>query len=378
MFGSIVGWFSQARTLGGLAAEPLTIVHVDAETSFSGGEVQVFLLMEGLRARGHRNVLVCPGGSAAAREASARGIEVRAVSMRSDLDLAAVIGLKREFTSAEADIAHLHTGRATWLGSLAAKRTGIPAISTRRMDRRVKRGWRTRRIYGQLARVAAISPAVRQRLIDGGVPAEKVSVIWSSVDPAGLEVHAVREDTRRTLGITDERTVALTLCSLVERKGIDVLLNALVLQPDLSLWIGGDGPERSKLEALAASLNLSSRVQFLGQRADKADLLDACDLFVLPSRAEGLGVAALEAMALGRAVVASSVGGLGEVVVHGETGRLVAPEDPDALAGALGELVQDAELRARLGEAGAERVRQHFLAERMVHDYEKLYREVLQ
>jgi len=361
-----------------LAAEPLTIVHVDAETSFSGGEVQVFLLMEGLRARGHRNVLVCPGGSAAAREAVARGIEVRAVSMRGDLDLAAVLGLKREFLNANADIAHLHTGRATWLGSVAAGLTGTPAISTRRMDRRVKRGWRTRRIYSHLAHVAAISPAVKQRLIDGGVPAEKISVIWSSVDPAGLQVNVPREETRRALGFEDETPVALTLCSLVERKGIDVLLQALALQPDIVLWIGGDGPERSALEALAGELKLESRVRFLGRRADKADLLAACDLFVLPSRAEGLGVAALEAMALARPVVASAVGGLGEVVVDGETGLLVPPEDPQALSHALHELGGDSALRAQLGEAGAARAREHFLAERMVHDYEKLYREVLQ
>jgi glycosyltransferase involved in cell wall biosynthesis len=107
------------------------------------------------------------------------------------------------------------------------------------------------------------------------------------------------------------------------------------------------------------------------------DLLEACDVFALPSRHEGLGVAALEAMARGRPVVASAVGGLAEVVVANETGILVPPGDAAALAAALERLIADPALARRLGAAGAKRVAEHFRAEQMVAAYEALYREIL-
>ena len=168
--------------------------------------------------------------------------------------------------------------------------------------------------------------------------------------------------------------------NLVRRKGVDVLLEALAkLAPHepARLWVAGDGPERAALEAAAVRLGIADRVHFLGPRDDVADWLEACDVFVLPSRAEGLGVAALEAMARGRPVVASAVGGLAETVVHERTGWLVPPEDPDALAAGLEALLADPALAQRLGAAGARRVADAFGAETMVSSYEALYREIL-
>ena len=359
--------------------DPLRIVHVDSERGFSGGEVQVFLLMEGLRARGHHNLLVCPPGSRCESEARERGIETLALPMRNYTDGLAVLRLRRAFDPARADLVHLHTGRATWLGGLAARWARLPAITTRRMDRRVKRGWRTRLIYGWLvARAVAISPAVAARLEAGGVPASLVRTIRSSVDPASLEPAAGRETTREALGVGPDAVVLLCLARLHARKGIDVLLRALARLPAKPrLWIAGDGPERGSLEALARETGVDSCVRFLGMRSDAADLLAACDVFVVPSRSEGLGVVALEAMAAGRPVVASAVGGLAHAVVEGRTGLLVSPEDPVALADALERVLEDRALRESLGRAGPERVAEGFLAEQMVEAYESLYTEVL-
>ena len=169
----------------------------------------------------------------------------------------------------------------------------------------------------------------------------------------------------------------LVMAALVRRKGIDVLLDALArLSCPPALLVAGEGEERPALEARASALGLAG-VRFLGQRADKGDLLAACDVLVLPSRQEGLGVAALEAMAAGRAVVASDVGGLGQAVVEGVTGLLVPPGDAAALAEAVARLARDPALRASLGAAGPARVEQGFRAECMVASYEALYREVL-
>lgn len=377
--------FSAAVTLAPQlpTARPLRILHVDAETGFSGGEVQVFLLLEGLRARGHVNVLAAPPASAATSRATALGFDVAPVRMASDLDLAAVRRLRRVIAERTPDLVHLHTGRATWLGGLAARGKGVPAITTRRMDREVKRNWRTRLVYGSLVqRAVAISTPVRECLERGGVPAEKLALVHSAVDPAALAPRRPRTDVRRELDTAADALVLLTLASLVQRKGLDVLLDALGSLTARGVrpvaWIAGDGEERAALEQRARELGLGPRVRFLGRRADAPELLGACDVFVLPARREGLGVSALEALAAGRAVVASRVGGLAEVVIDGECGLSVPPGDPAALAHALERVLSDAVLRERLAAAGPARVASGFLAEQMVASYEKLYRDVLQ
>jgi glycosyltransferase involved in cell wall biosynthesis len=360
---------------------PLRIAHVKGERGFSGGATQMFLLREGLRAHGHSNLLVCPPASAAEREARRRGFTVECARMRSDLSLFAarrIAALLRRHAPA---LVHCHTGRANWMGGLAARWAHVPALSTRRMDRRVSHGLHTRWLYGLLMqRVAAISPAVQRRLLDARVAPERVRLIWSAVDPEALAASAPREALRAELGATPATPCVLVAANLVRRKGVDVLLDAvaaLARRAPCVLWIAGDGPERAALEAAAARLGVADRVRFLGRRSDVPDLLEACDVFALPSRNEGLGVAALEAMARGRPVVASAVGGLGEAVVANVTGILVPPGDAPALATALERLIADPALARRLGAAGAKRVAEHFRAEQMVAAYEALYREIL-
>jgi glycosyltransferase involved in cell wall biosynthesis len=364
-----------------MTAAPLHIAHVTGERGFSGGEVQLFLLLEGLRARGHASLLVCPPGSDAEREARRRGFAVECVAMRNDFSLGAACRTAAILRRHAPALVHCHTGRANWIGGLAARWAGVPALSTRRMDRRVARGLRTRWLYrGLLRRVAAISPAVAQRLRDAGVPPERIRLIWSSVDPERLQPTATRQALRARLDAAPDTLCLLVAANLVHRKGIDVLLAAyaaLASRECTELWIAGDGPERGALEATATRLGVAERVRFLGQRSDVPDLLEACDVFVLPSRLEGLGVAALEAMARSRPVVASAVGGLAETVVADETGLLAPPGDAPALAAAIGRLLADPALRQRLGAAGAARVGEQFLAEQMVGAYESLYREIL-
>ena len=360
----------------------LCVAHVNSDMGFSGGEVQVFLTVEGLRALGHRPVLYCQPGSWSARQAAQRDLEWVPVRMRNDLDLAAIISLARGFRRRGAHLVHLHSGRANWLGGIAAWAERLPAITTRRMDRRVKRNWRTRLIYERFTKCAvAISPAVSACLIDAGVRPERVRLIYDAVDATRLQPSVGREPTRAALGAGPDDRVLLTLAALIHRKGLDVLLDALAqlraagLRP--LLWIAGDGPERAALGTQAERLGLREQVRFLAARSDAADLLAACDLFVLPSRREGLGVAALEAMAAGRAVVCSAVGGLQHAVVDGRTGLLFPPGDAHALSRTLARLLQNDDLRTRLGQAGPARIGEGFLAEQMVDAYQQLYREVM-
>jgi glycosyltransferase involved in cell wall biosynthesis len=362
--------------------ERLCIAHVDAERGFSGGELQVFLLMSGLRELGHRNVLLCPPGSLGAGEAGRLGIECHTVRMRNAFDATSILSLRRWLVRSGADLAHLHTSRATWLGGLAARAARVPAITTCRMERKFKRGWRMRFIYESLVRqVVAISPDIAASLAAAGVPKDRCRVVRSAVDPAMLAPSGAREQVRAQLGVEPDDRVLLTLAALIPRKALDVLLDALALLAEEGrrpwLWIAGDGPQRGELEAQTIRLGLQEQVCFLGRRADVGDLLAACDVFVLPSHREGLGVAALEAMAAGRPVVATAVGGLQEAVVDGRTGLLVPPADAPALADALGRLLHDDSLREGLGAAGPGRIVEGYLPEQMVAAYEEVYRSVV-
>src|SRR5262245_64842373 len=161
--------------------------------------------MEGLRARGHTNLLVCPPRSDAELEARRRGFAVECVAMRNDLSLGAAWRLGALLRRHAPALVHCHTGRANWIGAVGARWARVPALSTRRMDRHVKRGLRTRWLYRRLLqRVAAISPAVERRLLDANVAPDRIRLIWSSVDPAQLEPSATRQALRARLDVAPE------------------------------------------------------------------------------------------------------------------------------------------------------------------------------
>ncbi|MGE5192782.1 MAG: GT4 family glycosyltransferase PelF, partial [Deltaproteobacteria bacterium] len=146
---------------------------------------------------------------------------------------------------------------------------------------------------------------------------------------------------------------------------------------DFVLDIVGDGPDRPALESLCDELRLRGNVRFLGFRDDVHALLPQSDLFVLSSVTEGLPMTLLEAMAAGLPTVSTDVGGISELVAEGETGRLVPPQSPEALAAAILELVRDPERAARMGTAGRRRVAGEFDLRRVVARYEDLYQKLL-
>jgi glycosyltransferase involved in cell wall biosynthesis len=172
-----------------------------------------------------------------------------------------------------------------------------------------------------------------------------------------------------------------TVASLTAKKGHEYLLEAIALLRDrgvrCALFLAGDGPERARLEALVGERRLRPCVQFLGNVAPVADLLDAIDLFVLPSRVEGLPLALLEAMLAGKPVVATAVGGVPDVIDSGATGVLVAPRDAGALADAIERLAASPELRARLASAACQQAQQHHSEAAYVSALAALYDELL-
>ncbi len=188
----------------------------------------------------------------------------------------------------------------------------------------------------------------------------------------------------RSLGLDADALIGIVVANLIPYKGHRDLIEALALAaPKLPpswqvLCVGADNDLRPELEALAAAKGLAGNVRFLGQRLDVGRLLQAADFGVLPSRAnEGFSNAILESMRAGLPMIVTDIGGNAEAVVDGETGFVVPPADPAALAAALLRLAQDPALRRKLGEAGRERVATHFTLDDCVAKYRALYDELL-
>jgi glycosyltransferase involved in cell wall biosynthesis len=188
----------------------------------------------------------------------------------------------------------------------------------------------------------------------------------------GIPVEAPRIDRARTGEVS---TIGVS-GRLEPQKGIDVLLHALVRLPQAALRVVGEGSFRAELEQLASRLGVADRVTWVGWSADPRRELESVDVFVQPSRFEAFPLAILEAMLAGLPVVATDVGSVADAIIDGETGTLVRPEDPVALADAVAALLEDPQARAAIGDRARARVLEHFSAKRMAGEFESLYQEL--
>ena len=343
----------------------MRILHVDPERAWGGGEVQVLGLVRELAARGHASTVATHPGGPLERASAAAGIAVVPLRVANHFDLRAGLALRR--LAPRFDVIHFHTARAHALAPLC--RRGARLVVTRRMDYVPAGGPYVRFLYNHAVdAVIAISEGVRAALLQVGVRSERIRVVPSGIDPhAFAPPSGARATLRREWGLGDDDLAVVVLGALEARKGHAVLLAAAAALAPAALRLRyvfcGEGREAEALARAAAPLD--GAVRMVGFRQDVAACLAAADVVALPSLHEGLGVAALEAMAAGRPLVASRVGGLAEAVVHEETGLLVPPGHPGALATALARLASDAALRARLGAAGRERVRARYTAAHM-------------
>jgi glycosyltransferase involved in cell wall biosynthesis len=216
----------------------------------------------------------------------------------------------------------------------------------------------------RLAAHVAVSEHTAETIAtEAGLPRGRMLVVRNGVaEPAVGEIEMGSRPAVGGLGRLDPQ------------KGFDVLIDALALLPGVSGVVAGDGPEREALMRRARDRSVADRFSILGWESQIGPLLRSLDVFVLPSRYEGLPLALLEAMASGAAVVAADVGAVGEAVVSGKTGLLVPPDDPKALAAGIRQLLDDRGLRQRLGAEARAAWAAEFTAERMQQDYTDLFR----
>jgi glycosyltransferase involved in cell wall biosynthesis len=370
----------------------LKIVGVDPERGFAGGETQVLGLSLALIRAGHQADLICDPDGALWQRATAAGITCYPLRISNSIDAAAGLRLRTLLAGKRYDVVHFHTARAHALAPFARGRTGV-AVVTRRMDHAPNRLFGPLLFNHAVDGVAAISRAVADALEQAGVRKDRVAIIPSGVDCDRFRppASAARERARIALGLTARDIAVGTVGMLEARKGHRHLIEAMELLrdsgaagaadavgPRVRCFIAGAGSLSASLTDEIRAQRMDESVTMMGLVGDSRNLLWALDIFAMPSLQEGLGVAALEAMACGLPVIASSSGGLKDSVKDGITGMHVPAGDARALADAIARMAANAELRSTMGAAGRERVVLNFAMEAMARGTLALYRACLQ
>lgn len=338
--------------------------------------------MLGLRARGHRAVLVAhPEGELYRR--AAEGPDLVPLAATNEVDLAAAWKLSRIIRQWKPAVVHAHDPHAVSMTALALSFSApVPrprVIASRRVDFHLQGNAFSQWKYRQVDGFIAASGAIRDILIHDGVPAGRVVVVHDGID-VGKIAHRPAADLHAEYWLPHGAPVIVNVGALVAHKGQKFLIEAMPLVvreiPDARLVIFGEGELRAGLERQVKHLSLEKHVLLPGFREDVLSLVKSADLFVMSSLTEGLGSAVLDAMAMGLAVVGTRAGGIPEAVVPGETGELVEPGEAKPLAAALVKLLKDPALRRTYGEAGRQRVARQFDVDHLVAGTLAAYRRL--
>jgi glycosyltransferase involved in cell wall biosynthesis len=355
-------------------------MQIDLGVGWAGGQSQSFALAQGLAQRGHEVISICRKDGEIARRLADGPIARHEIAGRGRFDVLSLIKLARLIREVKPNLIHAHDSLSFWLAGLAVKLTkpNLPFIVHKRTDHLPGPLGRFRYNY-IAARIIAISRGVEASLLQAAINPEKITLIYSSVDCEKFrpDAGALAEGFRKEQGFSDDSLLVGAIGSLVSRKGHQILLNSAsaILQelPETRFIICGAGPLEATLKKQAGDLGIDASVHFLRERADVRPLLAGLEVFVMPSLAEGLGVAALEAMAMAKPVIASRVGGLAEVVEDGGAGFLVKPGDSQELADAVLRLLKDPRLRETMGKAARQRAEKLFSREQMITRTEEVY-----
>jgi glycosyltransferase involved in cell wall biosynthesis len=384
----------------GTGDEPATIaVLFHGQLNLGGVETHLLSLLRLMPALGApdrpRWLILAAASPEFSARATALGARVLSWTPRRAWDVQALRRLVQLLRDNHVTLIHSHSPLAAWQGGLAGMWLRRPRLVTVHLplyDYVVTQGRRARlKRRGYMAVEAIIERLfssyvvyVSERVWRTALALRVAPPRASRVVANGIDLAAMRPTTpagmvRAGLGVQAESVVLCCVCRLVLQKGVDVLLTALAhlpAEPAWELWLIGDGPERPALQAQAEDLVLMGRVRFLGFRYNVNDFLGASDVFVLPSRAEATAMALLEAMAAGKACVATGVGENPALLVPEVSGLLVPPENAAALSAALGRLIADGALRDRLGQE-ARQIALTFDERQMVNGNASVYRMLL-
>jgi glycosyltransferase involved in cell wall biosynthesis len=291
------------------------------------------------------------------------------------LDVFSIWKIARFARKKGVDVIHSHLGRGEYYGSVAARLVGIPSVTTIHGEdiyRHLYKGFEKK--------IIAVSGAVKDYLLSKGLPAQNITVVYNGIQPIDPD-EGKRRLIRGNLGLSDQETAICMVARFHEVKGQDILIEAFKMldEPRPRIFFVGEaqGEWHDQIRSLVSGNGLDSAVSFLGQRDDVMDVLQAMDILAAPSRWEGLGISIIEAMSLGLPVVASDVGGIPEVITHGENGLLFPTGDIKALADSVNLLLGDPSLRERLSANAALTAKERFSADAMIEATLITYRHAL-
>ncbi len=344
------------------------------------------LLARGLRSRGHQQLIVCTEGAQLEAEARREGLPVFALPAHDPLHAHGIVQLRQHLLVGPADIIHAHDGKSQTIAWLASLGMPVRRVASRLVTF-LPKGLAGGRLIHRLKYrytcdcIITISEFVKRLLVDAGVPADKIEAVLAGIAwPVDVPSSETRSEVRALWGFGEAEFVVGHIGAFAPEKGQDIAVEAAILLadrlPDMRVVLAGEASTKT-LQRLGPQLRAAGdRVRLLGYVEDLWRFLAGLDLYVMPSRAEGLGASVLQAMACGLPVVASRVGGLPELVVPGATGWLVPSESPEALAKAIADAASDGERLREFGRRGRERA-SHFSAEAMIDKTEAVYARLL-
>ena len=357
----------------------MSLFHIDSGKEWRGGQRQSFFLSRALKRRGLPFVFVVQPESPLHQRAAEEELPVFPLKIKSELDFGAVFRLARAMKRQKCILAHFHDAHSVSVGSMAASLAKVPLrVISRRVDFPLKRNYFSRRKYTQnVDAIIAISKGVKDVLVEGGIDSKRIKVIPSGIDFAPYQEAASSDYLRREFSFSADDYLVGIVAHLADHKGHKYLIQATKILKEhsskIKVIIVGSGPLHMELTKQAEESGVRDIVFFLGFRKDVPQILSSLDLFVLSSYLEGMGSSLLDAMACRLPVVATKVGGIPEVVMHKETGLLVPPRSPSALAKAILKLYEDRDLASRLGDKGYRVVHQKFSSEAMAEKIIQLY-----
>jgi glycosyltransferase involved in cell wall biosynthesis len=371
---------------------PVVLAELAGSASYGGGERYLELLFDRLDRARYRTLLISPEPGPFVRRMKERGVETHLVHLAPLFNPFALARLTRLLVRERVTILQTHGARANFYGRIAGRLAGVPVIistvhnSLKDYEVRSLRRWLytflLRLTLPLVHRIICVSEANRWDLIDECPAVErKAHIVYNGVDLSAFPSQLDRRKVRQELGIT-EAPVLVTIGRLTEQKGHCYLLQALPkllnTWPQLCCVFVGAGELHDALQRLAVDLGIERACRFVGVREDIADILAAADLFVLPSLSEGFPFVLLEALAMGRPVVASRVNGVPELIEEHKTGLLVPPRDSQALATAIREMLNDPTAASKMGSEGRAVVRRQFTVDQMVANTTAIFDAAMQ
>lgn len=362
---------------------PTTILHTEWARGWGGQEIRVLQESQEFQRRGYRMLIACqPDGQLFPRAKDA-GIPVIPLKLRKGPGFGAVFRTMGIIKREHVDLVHTHSSVDAWKCGMAAKLLGVPVVRSRHLSTPIHPGPINRFLYTALAdRVITSGQAIKDAMIErNGVPAERIVSVPAGIDVKKFAPHVDGAPVRQEFGIPASDFLVVIVAVLRRWKGHEYLIPAIKTLSEtlpVRLLIVGAGPQEKNLRALIANLGLEDRVALAGHRQDVPACIAAANCVVLTSTGnEATSQVIPQAQAMKKPVVATDVGGLAEVVIDRQTGLLVPPRDPAALAAAIRWIHDHPAEAAAMGERGYHHTLSHFTFEKMIADTEAVYLELL-